>query len=87
MTMGRLKRNRVLLVTRQWRAEKIEGVIGYYESIQLSTRNTLVETQNESGHPLQVSFTIALRSSHYYIKYTILKQETEPCPRVRVPVR
>ena len=79
--MGGLKRNRVLLVTQQWRAEKLEGVIGYYGSIQLSTRNTLVE--DESGH----LFKLALRSRHYHIKYMVLKQATEPCPRVRVPVR
>jgi hypothetical protein len=34
-------KKRVLLVTRQWRAEKLEGVIGYYGSLQL--RNTLVD--------------------------------------------
>ena len=35
-------KKQVLLVTRQWRGEETEGVIGYYESFQL--RNTPVES-------------------------------------------
>jgi hypothetical protein len=53
-------KKRVLLVTRQWRAEKLEGVIEYYGSLQLrSTRNTVVEDSEREW-----------TSSHYHIKYS-----------------